>query len=281
MNQKTIDAANKRKFLLLGSILLLAVLLALAATIFFGSNKLLRLGYAVETYFNESVQGVEVGTVVKHRGVSVGVVDEIGFLGDEYANLSSEWGKHIFIRFKIDNEVQLSQEYLQTLIENGLHAKILPQGIGGLSYIELDYIVEGEAVAIATPDWEPKSLYIPSTPGLFSTISSTIQKLSGDLRKADLESAFKNVNKILKDVSIEIQKSHVSATVVNIDGLVTELRRTNRIVYTILQDNEVSIRESVSNLRKVSRNLEELTERAKNYPSYVLFGDPPPRSRSR
>ena len=270
---------KKKRHLLLGSVLLVSFIIGITAIIFFGSNKLLRLGYNVETYFDESVQGIEVGTIVKHRGVRVGVVDKIAFVGEEYPQANEKWKRQVLIRFKIDHLDTMSSSLLRTLIDEGLRTKIMPQGITGISYIDLDYESAAHIKSEEPLNWQPKYIYIPSTPSFLNAISSTISKLSQDINEAHLERTFADLNRILKRIRIELGKSKISDTVNNINGLVSDVRQTNDLIQTILIDNKASFRQTVRNLNKISKNLGEVSEKATKYPSYILFGDPPPRSK--
>src|SRR5260370_8124221 len=49
-----------------------------------GAGKLFQSKIVMETYFNESVQGLELGSKVKYRGVIVGEVRSIGFSYNKY-----------------------------------------------------------------------------------------------------------------------------------------------------------------------------------------------------
>src|SRR5258706_15476026 len=49
-----------------------------------GAGKLFQSKIVMETYFNESVQGLELGSKVKYRGVIVGEVRSIGFSYTKY-----------------------------------------------------------------------------------------------------------------------------------------------------------------------------------------------------
>ncbi|HMO65548.1 MAG TPA: MlaD family protein, partial [Verrucomicrobiota bacterium] len=65
----------------LGVFLLAAAALLVGALLFLGAGRMFRPQVMFETYFNESVQGLELGSAVKFRGVNVGSVRRIAFTG--------------------------------------------------------------------------------------------------------------------------------------------------------------------------------------------------------
>ena len=68
----------------LGAFVLAGVALVVAAVVVFGGGLFRQRGVVIETYFDEAVQGLEVGAPVKYRGVRVGSVIEIGLAQDVY-----------------------------------------------------------------------------------------------------------------------------------------------------------------------------------------------------
>src|SRR3954469_21039526 len=65
-------------FVIAGTVALVLLLLVL------GSGRWFQSKVVVETYFNESVQGLDVGSKVKCRGVNVGEVTRISFTYTKY-----------------------------------------------------------------------------------------------------------------------------------------------------------------------------------------------------
>src|SRR5271168_2509791 len=84
-------------FLRVGLLVVGGLALAIGLLWFFGGNRFTG-GVAAETYFSESVQGLEVGAPVKYRGVTVGRVTELGLVTAEYGshNLPDELDKQTY-----------------------------------------------------------------------------------------------------------------------------------------------------------------------------------------
>ena len=68
----------------LGLFVIGAVVALVLLLIIVGSGRWLQPKTVIETYFNESVQGLDIGSKVKYRGVSVGDVTRIGFTYNKY-----------------------------------------------------------------------------------------------------------------------------------------------------------------------------------------------------
>ena len=67
----------------LGLFVVCAVAGLAGAVIFIGGRSLTRVTVPYQAYFDESVEGLEVGSPVKFRGVSIGNVSEIALAGDK------------------------------------------------------------------------------------------------------------------------------------------------------------------------------------------------------
>src|SRR5690242_9928034 len=68
----------------LGLFILLALLALIALVIVLGAGSLFRKDLVAETYFNESVQGLDVGSKVLFRGVLVGNLTKLSFTYVKY-----------------------------------------------------------------------------------------------------------------------------------------------------------------------------------------------------
>lgn len=182
------------------------ILLGLAATVILvlvlGAGTLFRKQMTMETYFNESVQGLEAGSKVMFRGVMVGNVSLVTFTYAEY-QLDRPVGQRlplVLVRFQVHPKVlgsMANREEIEQIvaaeIRKGLRVRQAPMGITGLAYLEIDY-VDPKANPPLAIDWKPEYLYIPSTVSTVGRIFSNAQELMGHLAKIDLEGLVANVN---------------------------------------------------------------------------------------
>ena len=64
----------------LGLFVITGLVAGLAALVFLGANRLVHEPTLIETYLDQSVQGLDVGSKVKYRGVTIGSVHANGRL---------------------------------------------------------------------------------------------------------------------------------------------------------------------------------------------------------
>lgn len=68
---------DTRPLFRVGLLVLLGIGLLVVLTFLLGARRWFQPSVEVETYFNESVNGLEVGSPVKFRGVQIGEVSEV------------------------------------------------------------------------------------------------------------------------------------------------------------------------------------------------------------
>ena len=68
----------------LGLFVIGAVVAAVLLLLIVGSGRWFQSKTVIETYFNESVQGLDIGSKLKYRGVTIGEVTKISFTYTKY-----------------------------------------------------------------------------------------------------------------------------------------------------------------------------------------------------
>ena len=87
---------------------------------------------------------------------------------------------------------------------------------------------------------------------------------------ADLPRAAESLDRLVKRLD------SVSA---DLPGTSAQARQTLQRLNRLLAGQQQDIEKTVENLRSISENMKELTDSSVKYPSQVLFGVPPPRSK--
>ena len=71
--------SQKPSYFRIGLFIVIALAILAAGLIAFGAGQVLRERVYIETYVDATIQGVDVGSPVKYRGVQVGRVSAINF----------------------------------------------------------------------------------------------------------------------------------------------------------------------------------------------------------
>ncbi|HUA77054.1 MAG TPA: MlaD family protein [Acetobacteraceae bacterium] len=180
-------------FLRVGLLVLVGIGAVLGIVLFLSGNNFSN-GVELETYFRESVQGLDVGAPVNYLGVTLGRVAEIGLVTAEYGqgmpmDVRRTTYRLVYVRF-IVNPRKIGRVLSQTDIENavtaGLRAKVAAQGITGISYLSLDFVSPEQYPALAVP-WKPEYPYIPSMPSAFAQVQTAAEQIATQLEQIDFK----------------------------------------------------------------------------------------------
>jgi ABC-type transporter Mla subunit MlaD len=247
----------------IGAVIALVLLLLIV-----GSGRWFQPKTVIETYFNESVQGLDIGSKVKYRGVSVGDVTRIGFTYNKYEQDKpmAERKRYVLVEATILGRLIGSRaggeitkaEQVRMEIEKGLRIRLAPQGITGTNYLEIDY-ADPKTNPELPISWEPVNVYIPSTQSTFGQfltnvgdileklekldIGVTVQKLNALLDNANVKVASIDTGKISDSASRVLGKLDTKLDQLHVDelnkqstALLGELRQTNQKLSAVLDD---------------------------------------------
>ncbi len=189
-------------YLRVGVLVLAGLALLVAAVLFLGGNQIAH-GRPYETYFRDSVQGLDVGAPVKYRGVTIGAVTQIGLSGAEYGRgapdeIRRATFRTVFVRFEIDMS-RVGQPPGEAQVEEGLRTRIAPQGLTGQSYIELDFANAQRFPVLEVP-WRPRYTYLPSMPSTLSQVQDAATVLLGKIQQVDIDGLAAGVLGLVTDL---------------------------------------------------------------------------------
>ena len=168
-------------------------LVALAATLVYlgGVRGKGDITYA-ETFCDKPVSGISVGSAVNFRGVKIGEVAKVGFVGEEYDVTGAD-------AYRIYILMALNGKRVAMLGNQPMRATVTASGITGLSRIEID--MSPDATPPPKLSWTPRNTYIPSKPSLMDSFSDSATKVMNQINKMDLSIAWSNMNETVKTLA--------------------------------------------------------------------------------
>lgn len=258
----------KAHYVKIGLFAVTAAALAIAGIVVFGAAEIFERTVLAETYFDQSVQGLEVGSDVKHRGVKIGRIKEIGFVNEHY---TLDWNnpdqrkaaRYVRIVFSIKSSgIDSTLEHLNRQVANGLRIRADQQGITGTLLLQTDYrdgIKPGEDLPIY---WKPENLYIPSTPNTMAELTTSLQKVFNRVNDLDIEAGVTGFNDTMEVVRTAIEDAKVGELSEQIRLLALEVRASNNRVRELLEGEQV--RQILSDTVSVMHNISVITEELTN-----------------
>lgn len=232
--------SEEAQYFRIGLFTIFAFLLLAALIIFFGGGKAFQKKIYLETYFDKSASGVDVGAPVRFRGVNIGKVSNISFVFNEYpSEQRSSIYNYVILELEITKPVFPGMfekpdigKYIQAAVDQGLRARIEPLGITGLNYIELDFLNPSESPALKI-SWTPRNYYVPSAPGQLESILTSVNKIMRDVEKLQLSdmgeqtlALLRRLNSAIEEAKLGEISEEIRTLATNANQLITEIRTT-------------------------------------------------------
>lgn len=202
---------NRASYTRIGLTVVVGVVAIVASLIYIGGMRGTSNVVYAETYYDKPVSGLSIGSVVNFRGVKVGEVKEIAFVGDKY-DVEGVDNSRIYILMALqcgimdsENETPAEAEAaLRRMIDQvGLRATVTTSGITGLSRVECDYHEMDGSDAMAVPPiaWTPKHVYIPAKISLLDNFSVAATKVMNQINRMDLSTAWSNLSSAVESLA--------------------------------------------------------------------------------
>jgi phospholipid/cholesterol/gamma-HCH transport system substrate-binding protein len=220
----------------IGLFVLSAAFIVVVAVIAFGVGAFFEERIRVETYFTETVQGLDIGSPVKYRGVEVGRVEEMTVVRNEYRTRH----RYVLIRMALNKEGFLgvserATEQIEREVEQGLRVRLGFQGVTGAAYIEIDYL-DPERHPPLEIDWSPKHPYIPASPSIIARVGDAVDGILRNLEKINVEGIAGALEESLQALARILNDTDVTEIGSQAELLLKELRETNRHLAEAVRD---------------------------------------------
>ena len=252
--------SNEKSYFKIGIFVLVGLSVIIFTVLIFGASKWFQPVVYIETYFEESVQGISDGAPVKYRGLRIGYIKKIAFTSEIYEKHihTKIYNRSIYVRIAITSKLftQLKEKDLLKLLSeevaHGLRVKLVTKGLTGVNYLELDY-VDPKSNPPPVISWQPKVFFVPSVTSTLAQLSENIQYIIGELKNVDFKKLFKDI-----------------------DRLTVTLASTAVATEQSLNHVDDFLEAALQNFKVIASNLRVLSEQLKLNPSSIIFGKPPP-----
>ena len=261
-----------------GLFVIVASIVAIIGVLVLGVGSMFQTNTLIETYIDESVQGLDVGSPVKFRGVPIGKVEKISLTSAEYATRK----RYVLVRVGVvptmlqsplldPNHVGFKLE-----VERGLRLRLAAQGLTGVAYIEADY-ADPQRNPPLEIDWRPLYPYVPSVRSRITQLSESLEKILRSVENVDIgglvdgiERSLATITKVVENVKVDKLSSEAMA-------LVSEVRDTNRQLQRLVGDD--NLKGAIGDVAAAAKGARAILDSAEK-PMQQLLADLPQVSES-
>ena len=262
----------------IGLFVICAIVIGVIGVVVLGGGKFFQKKNIIETYIDESVQGLDVGSPVKFRGVLVGNVEEITLTGVEYGTRRG----YVVVRAGISRNVfQFSladpaNPAFIAEVQRGLRVRLAPQGLTGQAYLEADYLNPKLNPPLEI-DWRPKYPYVPSAQSKITQLSDAVERILRNVEQLDIQRLIGSVESSLKTIDKLASGANLDKISTQAVALLTEVRETNLQLKQVVGGSD--LKDAVKDAAVAAGTARQILERA-DKPLSQLIADLPKASES-
>jgi phospholipid/cholesterol/gamma-HCH transport system substrate-binding protein len=264
---------GKFSYFKIGIFVITAVVMGVLGVVVLGAGALFQKKSIVETYIDESVQGLDIGSPVKFRGVPVGRVEDITLTSVEYRTRL----QYVLVRISISsNMLQFpvndpSSPALQRELDRGFRIRMAAQGLTGVAYLEADYL-NPERNPPLRIDWRPRYPYIPSARSRITQLSDAVERILRNIEEINVPQITASIERSLTAMTKLADSANLDKIGVQATALLNELRTTNRQVGVLVSDPE--LKKAIADTSATAGRARQIIERAEK-PVNQLLADLP------
>jgi phospholipid/cholesterol/gamma-HCH transport system substrate-binding protein/paraquat-inducible protein B len=255
-----------------------AIILGVVGVVVLGGGKFFSKQNVIETYIDESVQGLDVGSAVKFRGVQVGNVEQITLTSVEYATRR----RYVLVRAGISSNIfqfplaDATHPGFAMEIEKGLRVRLAPQGLTGQAYLEADYLDPGRNPPLEI-DWKPSYPYVPSAQSRITQFSEAAERILRNIEQVDIQRLIGTLENSLETIDKLVKGANMDKISTQAVALLAEIRDTNRQLKSFVSGSE--LKEAVKDAAVAAGTARQIFERA-DKPLSQLIADLPKTTES-
>jgi phospholipid/cholesterol/gamma-HCH transport system substrate-binding protein len=225
--------STRPNYFKIGVFVVFAIVLIVVAVILFGAGLFSRNVIRLESYFAESITGLTPGSPVEFRGVPIGKVEHIGFVGSAYELSPAEASRYAtYVRVvyavpRADLPEFAGEQFEQALaqmVKHGLRVRVSSNILTSQAYLEANY-VDPNRFPVEPVPWTPVYFRIPSAPGELTTIKDSIDSILNQLQTIDVKGLVDTMDRLFNSLDQVITDANVPALSRDARALLAETRR--------------------------------------------------------
>ncbi len=206
---------------MVGLFLITGIVIGVALIVWLGAAKYFQKGARYVTYFDESVQGLQVDSRVKYRGVDIGSVERIGVAPDQ---------RLVEVIIKIN---------LKGDIERSIVTQLRAAGITGIVFVELDQ--QDPSDPLFLPPAGMKTVYpvIPSQSSQTKQMLSSVERIMDRITAVDLAGVADQLKQTSRAIETSLTGREMANILGNLDSATAALDRNLQRIDRILAEGRV------------------------------------------
>jgi phospholipid/cholesterol/gamma-HCH transport system substrate-binding protein len=260
----------------IGVFVLSATVIGVIGVVVLGAGTLLRKKTIIETYIDESVQGLDIGSSVKFRGVQVGKVEQITLTSVEYPTKR----RYVLVRAGLTSTIfkdalaDPQGPAFAAEIAKGLRVRLAAQGLTGTAYLEADYLDPARHPALEI-DWVPSYPYVPSGQSRITQLAESVDRILQSIEQVNLPRIADGIEKSLATMTKVAEGANLQKLGDQANVLLAEVRETNRQLREVIGNED--LRTAFADGAAAARSARQLFEQAEK-PLGQLLADLPKAS---
>jgi phospholipid/cholesterol/gamma-HCH transport system substrate-binding protein/paraquat-inducible protein B len=246
----------------LGAFVVVSLFILATGLFLLGGRKWFQPTFMFETYFDQSVAGLDVGAPVRFRGVPLGHVAAILTSAATYEQSVplDKRREYIVVRVEVNlsgQEAAQMRRDAESLAAKGLRAQTQLAGITGQQYLALDFL-DPKKYAPLPFDWTPQYLYLPSAPSSAGEIIAKAQSFLASLNEADIQRLGQNLNTLVRDLDTKLGEIPVTDLATHLQGALKTANSTLSRMDRLLADP--SLKQTLDNVAVISARVRQMTD---------------------
>jgi phospholipid/cholesterol/gamma-HCH transport system substrate-binding protein/paraquat-inducible protein B len=203
----------------------------------------------METYLDESVKGLSIGSPVTHLGVQIGHVEELTFVPQEYelgydTERFLKYSRYVIIKIAVNKSTfsgipdDKIRKTINRFVKKGFRFKLSYQGITGIGLLEAAFVDDPNKYPPMEIIWEPKRIYVPSVPSTLTSLTESVDSIFEMLKNVDIVGISRSLDEMLKSLDKAVKDLQIRETREELVKVMEEIEKTNKIIQSFIDDSQ-------------------------------------------